>query len=143
MKINLIECFFEHILSLISCPHSWQGDMFSETLRLLNHHLAIQIMSIRGVQKNHVYIFQTICILFPASIDSAPTFLLFKATKNPPPFLTNPKSKSKVKVRADDWVFIKIRFSNHPASHLATQPPPASHPPGKVSKKQDRAILPK
>ena len=33
----------------------------------------------------------------------------------------------------DDWVFIKIRFSN----------PPAGRPPGKVSKKQDRAILPK
>ena len=47
--------------------------------------------------------------------------------------LTNPKSKSKVQVqvRADDWVFIKIRFSNHPQQ------------PGKVSKKQDRAILPK
>ena len=29
--------------------------------------------------------------------------------------LTNPKSKSKVQVQvwADDWVFIKIRFSNH------------------------------
>ena len=38
--------------------------------------------------------------------------------------LTNPKSKSKVQVqvRADDWVFIKIRFSNHPTSH------PAGHP---------------
>ena len=35
--------------------------------------------------------------------------------------LTNPKSKSKVQVQVqtDDWVFIKIRFSNHPA----TQPP--------------------
>ena len=53
--------------------------------------------------------------------------------------LTNPKSKSEVQVQvwADDWVFIKIRFSNQPATH------PASHPPGKVSKKQDRAILPK
>ena len=53
--------------------------------------------------------------------------------------LTNPKSKSKVQVQvlADDWVFIKIRFSNHPV----TQPP--DQPPGKVSKKQDRAILPK
>ena len=49
--------------------------------------------------------------------------------------LTNPKSKSKVQVQTDDWVFIKIRFSNHPASH--------PQPPGKVSKKQDRAILPK
>ena len=32
--------------------------------------------------------------------------------------LTNPKSKStvQVKVHTDDWVFIKVRFSNHPAS---------------------------
>ena len=31
--------------------------------------------------------------------------------------MTNPKSKSKVQVQVqtDDWVFIKIRFSNHPA----------------------------
>ena len=63
-------------------------------------------------------------------------------------FLTNPKSKSKVQVQvwADDWVFIKIKFSNQPpspflpsspASHLATQQA------GKVSKKQDTAINPK
>ena len=38
--------------------------------------------------------------------------------------LTNPKSKSKVQVQvwADDWVFIKIRFSNQPPGHPATQP---------------------
>ena len=44
--------------------------------------------------------------------------------------LTNPKSKSKVQVQVqtDGWVFIKIRFSNHPL--------------GKVSKKQDKAIYP-
>ena len=45
--------------------------------------------------------------------------------------LTNPKSKSKVQVQVqtDDWVFIKIGFSNHPpqpASH--PHPQPASHP---------------
>ena len=44
--------------------------------------------------------------------------------------LTNPKLKYKVKVKVDDWVFIKITFSNHPATH----------PAGKVSKKQDTAI---
>ena len=46
-----------------------------------------------------------------------PVVILFK--KNFLYFLTNPKSKSKVQVQvqADDWVFIKIRFSNHPASH--------------------------
>ena len=47
--------------------------------------------------------------------------------------MTNPKSKSEVQVEVDDWVFIKITFSNHP-------PPP---PPGKVSKKQYTAIYPK
>ena len=33
--------------------------------------------------------------------------------------LANPKLKSKVQVevQADDWVLIKIGFSNHPASH--------------------------
>ena len=38
-------------------------------------------------------------------------------------FLTNPKSKSKVQVQVqtDEWVFIKIRFSNHPASHPPTR----------------------
>ena len=38
-------------------------------------------------------------------------------------FLTNPKSKSKVQVqvKTDDWVFIKIRFSNRPASQPATR----------------------
>ena len=41
--------------------------------------------------------------------------------------------KSEVQVEVDDWVFIKITFSNHP-------PPP---PPGKVSKKQYTAIYPK
>ena len=58
---------------------------------------------------------------------------------------TNPKSKSKVQVQTDDWAFIKIRFSNHPATQPATQPAnqPPSQLPGKVSKKQDRAILPK
>ena len=32
--------------------------------------------------------------------------------------LTNPKSKSKVQVQvqADDWVFFKIEFSNHPVT---------------------------
>ena len=34
-------------------------------------------------------------------------------------FMTNPKSKYKVQVKFDDWVFIKIVFSNHPI-----QPPP-------------------
>ena len=48
--------------------------------------------------------------------------------------LTNSKSKVQVQVWADDWVFIKIRFSNHPASQ------PASHPARKVKKKQDRAL---
>ena len=57
--------------------------------------------------------------------------------------LTNLKLKSEVQVKADDWVLIKIRFSNQPASHLHPHPQPASQPPGKVSKKQDRAILPK
>ena len=36
------------------------------------------------------------------------------------------------KSKADDFIFIKITMSNHPHP-----------PPGKVSKKQDRAILPK
>ena len=38
--------------------------------------------------------------------------------------LTNPKSKSKVQVQvwADDWVFIKIRFSNQPATHPPSRP---------------------
>ena len=39
--------------------------------------------------------------------------------------------KSEVQVEVDDWVFIKITFSNHPP------------PPGKVSKKQYTAIYPK
>ena len=49
--------------------------------------------------------------------------------------LTNPKSKSKVQVQvwADDWVFIKIRFSNHPPDQ----------PAGNVLKKQYRVKLPK
>ena len=43
-------------------------------------------------------------------------------------FLTNTKSKSKVKVQVqtDDWVFIKIGFSNHP------QPATKPAPPGKL-----------
>ena len=57
--------------------------------------------------------------------------------------LTNPTSKSKVhvQVQTDDWVFIKIRVSNHPPTYPPDHPP--DHPSGKVSKKQDRAILPK
>ena len=49
--------------------------------------------------------------------------------------LTNFKLKSKVQVQVqtDDWVFIKIGFSNHP--------PQAT--PGKFSKKQDTVIYPK
>ena len=39
--------------------------------------------------------------------------------------------KSKVKVKVDDWVFIKFIFPNHPPT------------PGKVSKKQYTAIYPK
>ena len=52
--------------------------------------------------------------------------------------LTNLKLKSKVQVQVqtDNWVFIKIGFSNHPAS----QPHPAT---GKVSKKRDTVIYPK
>ena len=30
--------------------------------------------------------------------------------------MTNPKSKSKVQVQTDDWVFIQIGFSNHLAT---------------------------
>ena len=46
--------------------------------------------------------------------------------------LTNPKSKSKVQVQTDNWVFIKIGFSNHPGSnstplHLLTPRHPASY----------------
>ena len=44
------------------------------------------------------------------------------------------------KSKADDLVFIKIVMSNHPST---TTPPNPPTPPGKVSKKQDRAILPK
>ena len=36
-------------------------------------------------------------------------------------FLTNPKSKSKVKVQAEDWVFIKNRFSNHPVGRISNK----------------------
>ena len=32
--------------------------------------------------------------------------------------LTNLKSKSKVQVQTEHWVFTKIRYSNHPASQL-------------------------
>ena len=34
--------------------------------------------------------------------------------------LTNPKLKSKVQVQTDDWIYIKIGFSNHPASYPET-----------------------
>ena len=29
-------------------------------------------------------------------------------------YVTNPKVESKVQVKVDDWVFIKIKFSKHP-----------------------------
>ena len=41
--------------------------------------------------------------------------------------------KPKAQVQTDDWVFIKIGFSYHPATPI----------PGKVSKKQDTVIYPK
>ena len=50
--------------------------------------------------------------------------------------LTNPKSESKVQVKFDDWVFIRIIFSNH----LITQTPTTT---GIVKKKQYTAIYPK
>jgi len=40
------------------------------------------------------------------------------------------KSKAQVQVWADDWVFIRIGFSNQPLSQ----------PAGKVSKKQNTAV---
>ena len=36
--------------------------------------------------------------------------------------LTNHKSKSKVQVQADDWVFIKIKFSNWSPGRQPSQP---------------------
>jgi len=53
--------------------------------------------------------------------------------------LTNPKSKSKVRVhvRADNGVFINIRFSNH------QHPRPQPLNPENVSNKQERGLKPK
>ena len=65
---------------------------------------------------DHTIVFKCFFVMFVTKVDN-----------------TVDKPKVQVQFKTDDWVFINIGFSNHPASQ----------PPGKVSKKQDTVIYPK